>query len=87
MILVAMNEGSLDRIVVSERIQWRVRREAFPGGGIELDEFDAAPEGTEGQPQLAVGILRDRRINGVEVIGATKLDDDSVIGPNIVKTE
>ena len=56
----------------------------FPGGGIELDEFDAAPEGTEGQPQLAVGVLRDRRVNGVEIIAAAGLNDDTTVGPGMV---
>ena len=53
----------------------------LPVSRIQLDQFDSTPERTERQPETAVGILRNRRINGVEIIGVGGLNDDALVGP------
>src|SRR5699024_7669554 len=55
-----------------------------PGGPVEFDHVDTAPEGTESHPVVPVGVLDDAGVDGVVVVAAVRLDDGAVVDPLVV---
>src|SRR5688500_10441637 len=53
---VAVNARRLDLVLRSQRVDRRVGYEAEARFRVELDEHEAAPEGAEAEPEVAVGV-------------------------------
>ena len=51
------------------------------GGRIQLEQFDAAPIGSEGEPQTAIVIPENARIDGVEIVVQGGAEDRTGVGP------
>src|SRR5262249_33663429 len=77
--------GGFDGFVVGQGMQGRIGSDAFAGGGIEFDQFDAAPIGTEDEPEPAIGIEGDSGVDGVEIVGRSRLHHDATVSPRIVR--
>ncbi len=60
--------GGLDGFIVSQGIYLRIRRDAFAGLRIKLNQFDAAPIGTKRQPQAAIGVVKHGWVNRIVVV-------------------
>ncbi len=56
--------------------------EAQAGGGVELDEENAAPEGAVGHPEPAL-VEQHAGVDGVVILARAGADDDAAVGPAV----
>ena len=73
--------GVIAFMMPGQTIDRGIRGDSQSGGGVQLDQFDAAPIGTESEPQTAIVIPENAGVNGVEVIIQRGADDGAGIGP------
>ena len=74
-----------DGMVPREVVERGVGGGAEAGLGIEFGQEYSLPVGTEGEPEFAVGVQHDARINGVESALAGGADDFAVIAPKKIR--
>ena len=67
-----------------ERVGAGIGLAGHAGGVVEAAELDAIPEGAEGEPAVAVGVLDVVRVDGVEAVGRFGFEDEALVDPLVV---